>query len=80
MTTDKAKTCFDCLHCKVSAKSTEKFRLCFCAETKKKAKLQSQQKNLDCVSVQRQRKKPNTKSLTGLRKKFAENLRICAHE
>jgi len=38
MTTDKAKTCFDCLHCKVSAKSTEKFRLCFCAETKKKAK------------------------------------------
>ena len=30
------KTCFDCLHCKVSKKSTDKCRLCFCAETKKK--------------------------------------------
>jgi len=29
------KTCFDCLHCKVSAKS-KNLRLCFCAETKKK--------------------------------------------
>jgi hypothetical protein len=34
----KNKTCSDCLHCKVSAKSTEKCRLCFCAETKKKVK------------------------------------------
>jgi hypothetical protein len=25
------ETCLDCLHCKVSAKSTEKQRLCFCA-------------------------------------------------
>jgi hypothetical protein len=24
------RTCLDCLHCKVSAKSTEKLRLCFC--------------------------------------------------
>jgi len=32
------KTCFDCLHCKVSAKSTEKCRLCFCTETKAKTK------------------------------------------
>jgi hypothetical protein len=30
------KTCFDCLHCKVSAKSTGKRRLCFCSETKAK--------------------------------------------
>jgi hypothetical protein len=34
----KKKTCFDCLNCKVSAKSTEKCRLCFCAETKAKAR------------------------------------------
>jgi hypothetical protein len=26
----KKETCLDCLHCKVSAKSTEKQRLCFC--------------------------------------------------
>jgi hypothetical protein len=32
------KTCFDCLHCKVSKKSTEKCRLCFCSETKNKGK------------------------------------------
>jgi len=32
----EAKTCFDCLHCKVSAKSTENCLLCFCAETGKK--------------------------------------------
>ena len=32
------KTCFDCLHCKVSAKSKINRRLCFCAETKKKGK------------------------------------------
>jgi len=30
------KTCLDCLNCKVSAKSTDKCRLCFCSETKKK--------------------------------------------
>jgi hypothetical protein len=30
------KTCFDCLHCKVSAKSTKKHRLCFCADKKKR--------------------------------------------
>jgi hypothetical protein len=30
------KTCLDCLHCKVSAKSTENNRLCFCAEKKVK--------------------------------------------
>ena len=34
----KKRTCFDCLHCKVSAKSTEKNRLCFCSETAKKIK------------------------------------------
>jgi len=32
------KTCFDCLHCKVSAKSTKNCRFCFCAETAKKEK------------------------------------------
>jgi hypothetical protein len=32
------KTCADCLHCKVSAKSTEKCRLCFCSESKKHIK------------------------------------------
>jgi len=32
------KTCFDCLYCKVSAKSTAKCRLCFCSETRKKGK------------------------------------------
>jgi len=30
------KTCLDCLHCKVSAKSTAKCRLCFCAMSTKK--------------------------------------------
>jgi hypothetical protein len=30
------KTCFDCLHCKVSAKSTKYCRLCFCAEAEVK--------------------------------------------
>ena len=30
------QSCLDCLHCKVSAKSTEKCRLCFCSEKKKK--------------------------------------------
>jgi len=32
----KKGNCNDCLHCKVSAKSTEKCRLCFCSETAKK--------------------------------------------
>jgi hypothetical protein len=31
----KRENCVDCLHCKVSAKSTEKRRLCFCAMSKK---------------------------------------------
>ena len=30
------KTCIDCLYCKVSRTSTEKKRLCFCSEKKKK--------------------------------------------
>ena len=33
---DEKKTCFDCLHCKVSAKSKKNCRLCFCAQTVKK--------------------------------------------
>ena len=32
----KMKMCLDCLHCKVSAKATEKNRLYFCAETPKR--------------------------------------------
>jgi hypothetical protein len=32
----KKETCLDCLHCKVSAKSTANMRLCFCAETAKR--------------------------------------------
>jgi len=36
MKTKKVKTCFDCLHCKVSAKSTEMKKLFYCAKTKKK--------------------------------------------
>ena len=35
MKAEKKKTCYDCLHCKVSAKS-KKQRLCFCAKAKKK--------------------------------------------
>jgi hypothetical protein len=34
----KKETCLDCLHCKVSAKSTEKQRLCFCAMAEKEAR------------------------------------------
>ena len=34
---DEKKTCFDCLHCKVSAKSTKNCRLCFCIKAEKKA-------------------------------------------
>jgi hypothetical protein len=30
------KTCCDCLHCKVSAKSVENGRICFCSENKNK--------------------------------------------
>ena len=29
-------TCFDCLHCKVSAKSTSDIKLFFCSKTKNK--------------------------------------------
>ena len=32
----KKKQCVDCLHCKVSAKSTRNQRLCYCAESKKR--------------------------------------------
>jgi hypothetical protein len=31
------KTCLDCLHCKVSAKSTANNRLCYCAKEGKEA-------------------------------------------
>jgi len=37
MVTEEKKTCADCLHCKVSTKSTENCRLCFCVEIGKKA-------------------------------------------
>jgi len=32
----KQKTCLDCLHCKVSAKSTAYGMVCFCSQNKKK--------------------------------------------
>ena len=32
------KNCLDCLHCKVSAQSTAKCRLCFCEEKEKKVR------------------------------------------
>jgi hypothetical protein len=32
------KNCTDCLHCKVSATSTKNKKMCFCSETKKKAR------------------------------------------
>jgi len=32
----KKKTCLDCLHCKVSVKSTRNCRLCFCSKAEKK--------------------------------------------
>ena len=35
---DVKKNCLDCLHCKVSAKSTANCMLCFCAITEKKVK------------------------------------------
>jgi hypothetical protein len=34
----KNKTCIDCLHCKVSAKSTDNKRLCYCAKEGKEAR------------------------------------------
>jgi hypothetical protein len=36
----KKETCLDCLHCKVSAKSTVNNRLCYCAKEGKKTRLQ----------------------------------------
>jgi hypothetical protein len=36
MSKAKKKTCLDCLHCKVSVRSTVNNRLCFCSETEKK--------------------------------------------
>jgi hypothetical protein len=37
MNNEKAKTCLDCLHCKVSAQSTFECQLCFCSHTPKKS-------------------------------------------
>jgi len=39
MSNEKRK-CTDCLHCKVSVKSSEECRLCFCTEVGRKAVLQ----------------------------------------
>jgi hypothetical protein len=36
MKEDNPKNCVDCLHCRVSAKSTKNKQMCFCSETKKK--------------------------------------------
>ena len=36
MKSKKDKSCFDCLHCKVSATSSEKCRLFFCATKTKR--------------------------------------------
>jgi hypothetical protein len=36
----KNKTCIDCLHCKVSAKSTANNRLCYCAKERKETQPQ----------------------------------------
>jgi hypothetical protein len=33
---EKKKICFDCLHCKVSVKSTNDCLLCYCAKTSAK--------------------------------------------
>jgi hypothetical protein len=35
MKEEKPNNCTDCLHCKVSAKSTKNKKMCFCSETKK---------------------------------------------
>jgi len=34
---EKEKVCADCLHCKVSAKSTDNCKSCFCSQIGKKA-------------------------------------------
>ena len=36
MKVKNTKTCLDCLHCKVSVKSTEKCRLCYCIKNVKR--------------------------------------------
>jgi hypothetical protein len=36
----KKQSCIDCLHCKVSAKSTADVRLCYCAKEGKEAQYQ----------------------------------------
>jgi hypothetical protein len=36
----KNKTCIDCLHCKVSVKSTYNNRLCYCAKGEKEERYQ----------------------------------------
>ena len=36
----KDKTCIDCLYCKVSVKSTDKNRLCYCAKEGKETQPQ----------------------------------------
>jgi hypothetical protein len=38
MKENEIRLCVDCLHCKVSAKSTVHKRLCFCSEDAKKAR------------------------------------------
>jgi hypothetical protein len=40
MSEAKKKTCIDCLHCKVSAKSMVNVRLCYCAKEGKKVQPQ----------------------------------------
>jgi hypothetical protein len=40
MTRTRNKTCLDCLHCKVSAKSTATNRLCYCAKERKEVRPQ----------------------------------------
>ena len=37
---NEKSNCTDCLHCKVSVKSSEECRLCFCSEVGRKAVLQ----------------------------------------
>jgi hypothetical protein len=40
MRTKKAKTCLDCLHCKVSASSKRNCRWCFCDVSKNQLRYQ----------------------------------------
>jgi hypothetical protein len=40
MAKTKNETCLDCLHCKVSAKSTADVRLCYCVKEGKEARPQ----------------------------------------